>query len=225
MIRVGEVVEDGKIDGKDADCSDGNRDSGNDPVDAREARPPEHEHADRHACALDTCKVESSFRCADEFPMLPCNLLLIDAEDRCEQTAYAHRSEDGVGLLQAEAMVALKDERDGGQRQVKNGPGERHPETKPEDDRFGEKQMKRSIEGDADHLPERRALFVSFNFPSNPLADHTARRRSIRHVESVVSCSLARFVPFVQDLCFPTEEYRAPGFFHYDADESDHGAA
>lgn len=118
MIRVCEVIESRQIDCENADCRNADGDRGDDPVYVAEARPAEHEEADGHTRALHAGKVQAALWRIGELAVLARNLFLVDGEDGCEDGGSAHGREDGVGLLQAEAVVGLEDERDGGEGQV-----------------------------------------------------------------------------------------------------------
>jgi len=115
VIRVCEVIERRQIDCENTDCRDADGDCGHDPVHVAEARPAEHEEADGHARALDAGKVQAALWRVGEFAVLAREFFLVDGEDGCEDGGGAHGGEDGVGLLQAEAVVGLEDERDGGE--------------------------------------------------------------------------------------------------------------
>lgn len=167
MVRIGEVVEGGEVDAEDADGGDGDGDGGRDPMHACEARPAEHEEADGHEGALDAREVQPALGRGGEFPVALGDALLVDGYDGCEYGADAHGGEDSVGLLEGEAVVALEDERDGGEGEVQDGPGEGDPEGEEEDDGLGEEEAEGAEEGDADEGEEGAALFVFEGFPAD----------------------------------------------------------
>ena len=75
----------------------------------RPTRPAEHEKTNGHARALHAGEVQPALGAVHELPVLPRELLLVDGERAGEQGADTHGREDGVGLLQGEAVIALKD--------------------------------------------------------------------------------------------------------------------
>jgi hypothetical protein len=53
----------------------------------------------------------------------------------------ARTGENGAGLLDVEPVVRPKDERDGAELQVEDGPAEGDPEGEEEDDGFGDEHV------------------------------------------------------------------------------------
>ena len=70
VVRVGEVVEDGEVDGEDADGGECDGDGRHDPMDAGCGRPTKHEQADGHECALHARKVQAALWVRGGFPVL-----------------------------------------------------------------------------------------------------------------------------------------------------------
>lgn len=61
MIRVGKIIEDGKIDGENSHRGTGNANGGNDPMDRREGRPSKPKQPNGQEGTLDASEIESSF--------------------------------------------------------------------------------------------------------------------------------------------------------------------
>lgn len=222
MVRVREVVEHAEVDGEDANRGDAHGDARHHPVDAGRAGPPEHEQPDGHARALDARKVQPALGRVQQLAVLPRNLLLVDGQHAGDQRADAHGGEDGVGLLQREAVVALEHERDRRQRQVQDGPGEGDPEREPEHDGLGEEEVERAVQGDRDHGLERCALFVGLHFPADALRGDCGVRGGGGHVDPEVACCFALVVPLVECFCLAGEQNGASSLLEDDADEGDH---
>lgn len=64
VVRIGQEIEHGEVDGEDAHCGATHRDRRHDPVDLRERSPAEPEQADGHQRALDAAEVEPPFGAA-----------------------------------------------------------------------------------------------------------------------------------------------------------------
>lgn len=118
MVSISQVIERRQIDGEDANRRDANSDGGHDPMDRAEACPAEHEETNWHTGAHHAGKVQAAFRRVCELAVSAGDLLLVDGDDGGEDAGGAHGGEDGVGLLEAEGMVGLEDERDSGEGQV-----------------------------------------------------------------------------------------------------------
>lgn len=146
MICVRQVVEHAEIDGENADSSNAHSDSWYNPMNARCTCPAEHEQANGHARAFDASKVQAALGCVDKLSIPACDFFLVDGQYGCDQCTHTHGCEDGVGLLQREAVIVLEDEGDGGKGQVQDGPGECYPEGKPEYDGFSEEEVEGSVE-------------------------------------------------------------------------------
>lgn len=118
MIRVRQIVECRQVDCEDANGSDANGNSRHDPMHATKTRPPKHEQANGHARALHTGKVQASLGGIRQLAISARDFFLVDGEYGGEDTGGAHCGKHGVCLLQAEVVVGLEYEWDGGKGEV-----------------------------------------------------------------------------------------------------------
>ncbi len=84
VVNVCEVVEDGEVDGEDANLGTAESKDGNDGRDCRERSPAKPEESDGKQGAFDACEIQPSFWRLGDFPTplrTPCEFFLVDAQD------------------------------------------------------------------------------------------------------------------------------------------------
>ena len=174
VVDVGEVVENGEVDGEDADLGAGEGEDGDDPGDGLgggRRRPAEPEEAERQEGGLDACKVQAALRGGGQFrPVAPGDLVLVDAEQGGEDGADGDGGVDGADLLDGEAAGG-EDERDVVEGHVQDAPGEGGPEGEEEDDGLGEEEVEGRREGEVHHLAEGGAGFVGGDFEAEAASE------------------------------------------------------
>ena len=200
MVGIGEVIEDGEVDGENTHGGTGDGQGRQDPMLGGERSPAEPEEADGHEGALDAAEVQSTFGGGRHLAVVAGDFLLVDAQERGEGGADAHGGEDGAGLLQREGVVGAEDQRDGAEGQVQHRPAEGDPEGEEEDDGLGGEEVEGAEDGDCDHFGQAFALLVRFHFPADAFAVRFRRAAFDRHAESDVAGFFHGGVPFVQCL-------------------------
>ena len=95
------------------------------------------------------------------------HLLLPDTNSGSKDGADDHSHKHPTCLLNVPAVLFPKDQRDGAKGEVEYSPGKGGPEGEEEDDGLGEEQVKGPEDGGADHVGERGAFFVFFDFPAD----------------------------------------------------------
>lgn len=171
MVDVGQVIEDGEVDGKDPHLGATQGQDRGDPVDARKGRPAEPEQPHGQQGGLEAGKVQPALGGgSEEFrPVSLGDPFLENRHDGGEDGSYGDRRKHGARLFGVETVAGAENEGDHGKGHVQQSPGEGGPETEKEHDGLGEHEFERDRERKIKHVRKGRTGFVGGDLVTDTL--------------------------------------------------------